>query len=244
MDMQPGQGLMPHTDSVAEQPQQSVVNAPPATVPMSEQLGTVALGYTPLPPAAQASTQQVAPLALDTNTAPEVQDDDLRYAQEADRANAKWQLPEDISWTASEFIEHPKDASWYGLLVLVGLSLAAVGYLVTKDVISTGVIIIVAAMFGFYAGHKPRTQQYHLSPQGLQIGAKVYNFQGFKNFSVTEEGAITNIAFIPLKRFAPPLAIYVSTDLEERVLDYLSLFLPFEQRHADPIEGLLRRIRF
>lgn len=235
---------MPDTDAVSEQPQQPATNTSPATVLAPGQLGTVALANTPPLPPAQTSTQQAAPPTPATTRTFEAQDDSWQYGQETDRTDAKWQLPEDISWTASEFIEHPKDASWYGLLALIGLSLAAVGYLVTKDVISTGVIIIVAIMFGFYAGHKPRTQQYHLSPQGLQIGPKEYNFQGFKNFSVTEEGAITNISFIPLKRFAPPLAIYVSRDLEERVIDYLSLFLPFEQRHADPIEGLLRRIRF
>jgi hypothetical protein len=153
-------------------------------------------------------------------------------------------LPDDISWTAAEFVEHQKSTSWYMALTVAALAAAAIDFLFTRDFISTGVIILAAALFGTYAGHKPRTQQYYLSPQGLQIGEKLYGFQAFRNFSVIEEGNLISIVFMPLKRFAPSLTIYVAQDIEERVLDYLSEFLPFEQHQGDAVDGLLRRIRF
>lgn len=168
-----------------------------------------------------------------------------QFTQEAESPAAPPQSAlEEIDWNASEFIEHPKGFGWYALLGLAGLVVAVVNYLVTRDVVSTGAIVIAAVLFGIYAGHKPRMQQYHLSPKGLQIGEKLYAFQAYKAFSVTEEAGTANIVFTPLGRFAPPLTIYVALDMEDRVLNYLSNFLPIEQRRVDAVDGLLRRIRF
>src|ERR1700728_3216444 len=71
------------------------------------------------------------------------------------------QLPvnhaEPVSWTASEFIHHQKTAGWYFMLGLAGVILAAIVFLLTKDKISTGVIIFATLIFGYYANRKPRT---------------------------------------------------------------------------------------
>jgi hypothetical protein len=241
MDMQPGQVQIPHGDLGSGQPQQPTTNTPPEPVPPSEQPGYVVSAPAPLP---EQSIQPSAVPAPDTNVSPEDQGNGWQYTQEADTVGLDREKPQAVNWTASEFVEHPKSIAWYGLLALAGVGLAAADYFVTGDVISTSVIVIAAVTFGVYASHKPRTQQYRLSPQGLQIGDKVYSFQDYKNFSVAEEGTNISIIFIPLKRFSPPLTIYVSMDIEERVLEYVSFFLPFEQRRADAIDALLRRIRF
>lgn len=153
-------------------------------------------------------------------------------------------LPDDLQWTAAEYVEHRKNVSWYTLLIVISVLAAVIDFILTRDYISTGVILLAAALFGVYAGHKPRNQQYYLNPQGLQIGEKLYPFQSFSNFSVTEEANLASIVFMPLKRFLPPLTIYVGPELEAQVLDYLSEFLPLEQHRGDAVDGLLRRIRF
>jgi len=153
-------------------------------------------------------------------------------------------LDEAITWTASEFIDHEKSLGWYLVLIAGSLVITALVYLITRDVLSTVIVALVAIIFASFAGHKPRTQQYGLSLQGLQIGIKTYGYQDFKTFSVIEEGAIASIVFMPLKRFMPPLTIYVAPDMEEQVVTYLSAFLPFEQRRADMVDSLMRRIRF
>ncbi len=55
-----------------------------------------------------------------------------------------------------------------------------------------------------------------MNRSGLQIGVKSYGFQDFKTFSIAEEGAIVSIVFMPLKRFMPPLTIYVAPDMEDK----------------------------
>jgi hypothetical protein len=153
-------------------------------------------------------------------------------------------LPQDVSWTASEFIAHEKSGGWYALLVLGAAVVTALVYVLTKDKISTAVVLLAAIAFGIFAARKPRTQQYSLTGQGLQIGQKFYGFQDFKTFSVSEEGAIASIVFAPMKRFMPPLTIYVAPDIEERVVDFLSAYLPFEEHKADAVDSMLKRIRF
>ena len=244
-DMQPGQVISPRAaddpvpdgtgvspapgapqpDRPAEEPGPNPDPAPPPAVE-PEPAGVMPSGAAPARPTGPEGSQ------------------DWQYHPDMSPAQDLAPLPEDITWTASEFIAHEKGAAWYGLLVVAGLGAAGLDYWLTKDKFSTGVILLVAIIFGIVAGRKPRTQQYSLTPEGLQIGSKAYFFQDYKNFSINEEGAIASIIFMPLKRFMPPLTIYVSPDMENDVIDFLSQLLPFEQHKADAVDGLLKRIRF
>lgn len=151
---------------------------------------------------------------------------------------------EGLDWTAAEFIAHAKSPSWYGLLALSSSVVAILIYLLTKDKISTGIVILAAAALGYFAARQPHVQQYGIHPEGLLVGQKMYHFQDFKTFSVAEEAGIASIVFMPLKRFMPPLTIYVVPELEERVVNFLAAYLPFEQHKTDAVDSLLRRIRF
>jgi hypothetical protein len=236
MDTQPGQVFTPHEEgSNLGQQQQPVPYIPQRPLQQTPQMQAAA----PMPePVANTGLPGMVP-SMDAQTV------DWQYAQESGMDDPSVQsLPEDVIWTAAEFVEHNKGIGWYGVLALVALVLAVGYYFVTKDYFFTGVIIFTALVFGVYAARKPRSQQYHLSPDGVGVGEKMYGYQNFKNFSIAEDGTIASVVFMPLARFAPPLTIYVSQEVEERVLGYLSLFLPFEQHHTDAIDGLLRRIRF
>ena len=232
---QPGQVIVPHD---AGEPKPPGDGAPqPERQPEPEPTPTPVPAAEPVAPAVVQ-----APVA---NPQPEtIPVGQWQFRQEEVAPAAQTPLPDDIHWTASEFIAHEKSAGWYGLLALAGLAAAALDYLITRDLFSTVVILFAAAMFGVFAARKPKTQEYSLSRQGIQIGVKSYDFQDFKTFSVAEEGAIASIVFMPLKRFMPPLTLYVAPDMEDRVVDYLSAFLPFEQHKADAVDNLLRRIRF
>jgi hypothetical protein len=159
---------------------------------------------------------------------------------------SSFQLPvmEDLVWTAAEFVEHEKSASWYVMLAVVGVVIAALSYLVSHDKITAGVIVAVMAGFGVFAARRPRTQQYRMSNNGILVGNKIYAFHDYKTFSVTEDSSVISIVFMPLKRFMPPLTIYVVPDMEEKVVNFLGGFMPFERHKADAVESLMRRIHF
>ena len=150
----------------------------------------------------------------------------------------------ELSWTASEFMAHDKSAGWYVLLLLGAGLFAAAVYLLTKDVVSTGVVIVAAIILAIYGSHQPQEQQYTLDAQGIGIGSKRYDYDMYKSFAVASEGAFSSLVFMPLKRFAVPLTIYYAPEDEERIITLLGDRLPMEKHRLDAIDHLMRRLRF
>lgn len=130
------------------------------------------------------------------------------------------------------------------LLAIGTIVLAALVYLLTRDNVSTAVIVIAGLILGVYASHKPRQMEYIIDQSGLTIGGKHYAYQHFRSFSVGNEGAFNGITLMPLRRFAVPLTIYYPPEEEEAIVNILSVQLPFEEHRVDAIDAFMRRIRF
>jgi hypothetical protein len=151
---------------------------------------------------------------------------------------------ESVAWTASEFVAHDKSFRWYTALAGGAIIFAALVYLVTRDYVSVGVVLLAALIFGYYAGHQPREMQYKLDASGLTIGSKHLDYGQFRSFSVLPEGAFSSIVFMPLRRFAVPTTIYYAPEDEERIVGMLESRLPLDERGHDAIDRLMHRIRF
>lgn len=151
-----------------------------------------------------------------------------------------------VTWSASEFIAHEKSIGWYALLVLAAIALAVLTYFLSShDILSVVVIIIVAIIFGAIAGRKPRELHYALDSRGVSVGQAFRPYSEFKSFAKVEEGAVTAIIFLPLKRFIPPLSVYVGQDMEDVVTQAIADHLPFDQEHGyDAVDRFIQRIRF
>ncbi len=149
-----------------------------------------------------------------------------------------------VSWTASEFIAHQKSAGWYILLSLAAVAVAVVIYFLTRDYISSGIILLAAVALGVFAARKPRTLNYQLDNTGIHIGSKSYPYGDFKSFSIIDEGMISSITLTPLKRFMPPLSMYYEHKDEDRITGTLGAYLPFEEGKPDMVDNFMRRIRF
>lgn len=167
--------------------------------------------------------------------------------KELDAPEQELQPSEDgpaIVWTASEYIAHDKSGSWYTSLALVAVVVAGIFYLITRDLFIVFVSLFGAFMVGVYGSRKPRQLQYQLDLGGITAGKRFYAYEEFRNFSVVPEGAFASIVFMPLKRFAIPLTIYYPPEHEEEIVTLLADRLPFERQTLDPVERLMRKIRF
>ncbi|MDB5169973.1 MAG: hypothetical protein JWN82_369 [Candidatus Saccharibacteria bacterium] len=153
-------------------------------------------------------------------------------------------LDDAITWTASEFVAHQKSGGWYGLLALGAVVVAVLVWVVTKDIVSSVVIVLAALALGVYGRRQPRELDYRLDETGLTIGGKYYNYGGFRSFSVMTEGAFSSIVFMPLKRFSTLTTIYYDPKDEDDIVGLLSGRLPLEERKRDAIDSLMWRIRF
>ncbi|HET7827363.1 MAG TPA: hypothetical protein VFK97_00660 [Candidatus Saccharimonadales bacterium] len=148
-----------------------------------------------------------------------------------------------ISWQATEFIEHPHNAAWYAGLVLVTAALTGLVYLITKDFIATGTILIVGIIVGFFAKHRPGLVEYEVSASGLKVGPKNYPYHLFKSFAVFQEGDLKSANLFPLRRFMPPITAYFEPADEAKIVKALGDHLPYVERKMDGIDRLTRRLR-
>lgn len=149
-----------------------------------------------------------------------------------------------VSWTASEYIAHQKNAGWYVLLGLGVSALAIAIYFLTHDNISVVMTVVVGIIFGVFAARQPKEITYALDQNGLQIGQKFYPYGGFKSFSVMQEGAIPSIQLMPMQRFMPAISLYYDPKDEDRILAVLTDYLPHEERQHDMVDRLMRKLRF
>ncbi|MBC7707777.1 hypothetical protein H7Y63_00975 [Polaromonas sp.] len=149
-----------------------------------------------------------------------------------------------ITWTASEYIAHHKTPKWYLMLGLSAVGLALVVWLVTKDTISALVVIVGAAVLGGYGARPPRELTYQLDTNHLTIGEKSYSLDTFRSFTIDDQQAFASVNLMPLKRFAPGLSIYFAPDDEDAIVNLLAMRLPIEDHRDDPIDRLMRKIRF
>lgn len=149
-----------------------------------------------------------------------------------------------LSWVATEFVAHDKSPSWYMGLLLATLVVAAVVYLLTRDKISTGVVLVVALVFGMYASKKPHQLEYSVDKAGVSVGQKYHVYEEFRSFAIVPEGAFSSIVFMPLKRFATMTTIYYAPQDEDKIIDLLEDRLPLEEHGLDAVDRLMRRIRF
>lgn len=149
-----------------------------------------------------------------------------------------------IEWTASEYIAHEKNAGWYVQVMLAAIIIAAVVYLITRDVVSTVVIIFAGIVFAVAAARKPKVVAYRVDHGGLTIGQRYYPFNQFKSFAVMQEGPLAKLVFMPLKRFMPTVDIYVPPENGEAIMQAVSGALPLETRKQGLAETFAHRIRF
>lgn len=223
--MQPGDVVGP-AGSPPENKEQVQPTTPPVEIPQAPQLDTQ-----PTPVRAAVETQQPA--------------SKWQYSSENTQdQTGRPPVHESVSWTASEYIAHEKGGSWYIILAVAVIVGSALVYLITREMISAVVIVIMGVAFGGFAVRKPQELNYVLDASGLTVGPKLYEYEQFKSFTVVEEGAIDSIMLMPLQRFMPPLSVYFDPADEEKITNALSAYLPYEDRKQDAVDRLMRKVRF
>lgn len=228
---------MDDKQSQVEQPQPGTTIQPEGA---NHALPTV---VAPTEPTAVVSSQPVAPPAQEAPASTILAELPAETAAPI-QASPMSDDPERITWTASEFVEHDKSFDWYLALGVVAVVVAVGLYALFHDKITSGAILFVALVLGYYARRKPRTLDYALDSHGVTIGAKYLPYDMFRSFAVMDEGVFSSIAFLPLKRFGLLTTVYYDPQDEERILDLINQHLPLEPREHDPVDRFMKRIRF
>lgn len=209
--------------------------------------GGGAVGPVPVvsPVAAPAPTppviQNAAPIV--SNEVP-VQSIQQPYVAVQPQSSQTTQDPSVVSWSSSEYIANPKNASWFMILGVGSVVLSAAIYLLTKDKISIVAILSICIIVGVFAARKPRDVQYALDRSGMHMGEKFYPYGAFKSFSIVQETISSHVSLMPLKRFMPPVALHYAAQDEDKIVETLGDYLPYEEHKPDVVENFSRRVRF
>lgn len=153
------------------------------------------------------------------------------------------QRREALRWTASEAVQQ-RPSGWLAMVFAGALAIAALSYLVTKDMFTALVIPAVILLFGAYNARKPQSLQYQLDGGSIMIGQRRYALSQFRSFGIDQDHTVHNIVLAPLKRFMPELTINYTPELEEPIVNILADALPMEAPRHDFIDMLLRKLRF
>lgn len=149
-----------------------------------------------------------------------------------------------IIWSASEFVSHQKNTKWYVLLGIGAIVVSGILYLVTREIFSIVVVVILAIALGVFGAVKPKTLDYAIGDEGIQIGPKQFPYTTFHSFAVIDDAAIAYIQLLPQKRFMAPISIYFAPEDEKKIVDYLGEHLPLEHKKRDFTDKLASRIHF
>jgi hypothetical protein len=149
-----------------------------------------------------------------------------------------------FKWVELDTFSYSKKPSWYLILLIITTVLSAILFLLTKDKVTTGVIIVSGMLIGIYGAKKPKPTNYEIDKYGFQIGPRFYPFEKFKSFSLLVQGENITAMIVPLHRFKPYTYLNFRAEIQDNVLDNLFNTLPLETRRADIVDRTMRRIGF
>ena len=152
-------------------------------------------------------------------------------------------LSEPFSWHAPETRGPARGLGWYLSFAMVIIVLMALSVFWIKSWTFTVLIPIMAVALLSLSTKTPRMINYAISPKGVYVADKLYDFSEFKAFGVIEYQGQFSVLLLPVKRFSPGLTIYFSEAEGETIVDMLGTRLPMQEIKPDALEKLIRIIK-
>lgn len=149
-----------------------------------------------------------------------------------------------LTWEASEYVHREKSFLWFAALGVVTLALAAAAWFLIKSWTFALLTLVMGAALGVYGNRPPRSLSYSLEYESLKIEEKEYAYGQFKSFAIVQDGPLSYIMLLPVKRFAPAVTLYFPPENGEQIVDILGSVLPLERRELDFVDKAVRKLHF
>jgi hypothetical protein len=186
----------------------------------------------------QPEQQVAAPLQYNSGQLEQLQASDASERADDNR------LDDVVRWSASEFIAHEKNGSWFAMLIAGAIILGIIVFIVTREWFSLVAIAVLAVAIGVFGKLSPRVLNYQIAPDGITVGEKHFGYEIFTSFAVIEDGAMTSLQLLPQKRFMVPITLYLDPAQVDEIIETLGEYLPFEHRERDFTDRISSRFRF
>lgn len=161
---------------------------------------------------------------------------------EEKKLNEQMQKPL-LSWDSAEYIHYSKSNSWYVLVSLVGVVVAA-GLYYFGQLSGSIVVIVATAVFAIMSVVKPKEIHCEIFQQGVIIESKPYKYEQFKLFWLTT-GEIPKIKFKLLGRLSGEITMPLEKMDIDKVRELLVKHLPEEEPRGEDVGDFFNRfLRF
>lgn len=160
-----------------------------------------------------------------------------------DKDLPKTDLTEPIAWNSVESIPVSRNKTWYIFMVLAAVSLIAISILLIKSWSFAVLIVVMTLAIFMITSRPPHTINYAISPKGIYVADKIYDFSEFKAFGVVEDPVYPSIVLLPVKRFNPGLTLYFSPEYGEAIVSMLGSRLPLQEVEPDALDKFINIIK-
>jgi len=153
------------------------------------------------------------------------------------------EAPASVSWTTGDAPSHVHSSAWRMRMMILSILLGAVIFLVTRDWVSSGAVVVAGMLFGVLGSRRPPSLSYQIGPQGIAIGRKQFAYNEFRAFSVFEDQSSSSVELIPLKRFMPIVLLHIDQMQKDQTIEALANYLPMQPHRQDFMDGIASRIK-
>ena len=132
-----------------------------------------------------------------------------------------------IDWEMEEFLDHKRNWVWYVVVLGASLVIGFLVYYITKDLIAPVAIVVAMTALVIFSLKKPQKRKYSLTSLGIKIGNRLYDYNGFKTYSLIEEDGVRALYLMTNQRFVPPITIYLPTQLTKDIIRKINQYIVY-----------------
>lgn len=152
-------------------------------------------------------------------------------------------LSQPFSWQATEYTHQDHSSTWYIVFGSVFVVLLAIAIFAIKNITFIILLPVMATAVLLLIKKPARVINYSISPKGIYVGDRLYDYSEFKSFSITIEPTHAYITLLPTTRIGLGLTLYFSDSDGEKIVDLLGARIPMQDIKPNMIDKLARIMR-
>ncbi len=140
-----------------------------------------------------------------------------------------------ISWKVPEYEKHKRSKKWYigaGIIAFIFFIFA----IITFNYLFAFIVIIASFIIILYDAHEPNLVDFAITPEGLIVGRRFYDYDEIKNFSIVYKPrlGVKNIYFEFKNFLRHRLTIPLQDQNPVEIRKILLKYLPEDTERVDP----------
>lgn len=136
----------------------------------------------------------------------------------------------------TDFLYFNKSQKWYSVVVLIGIILLGASVLLGyyyKQWPMVASVLVAFIVFLQLANRKPGKIECVINSSGVNFHNKTHPLANIKSFWIVPDQQTSTLYLNTTEKLRPTLLIHFNSQEAQKVFDYLSKFLPYEQTLAE-----------